>query len=703
LQVYISFDKLWAKDSCSHIGGTFTNTIVAITKTGDMSSLYGYVNRHTAQMSASFNFTDLYQTPTPDEVYESQPRCWRSSMAAKGGRYRPMPANYTGCARTEPYEPIIKIPMEVRDLDSAWADCNGGIEGVYDPPSEYILFGRSGSTSADATPTVALTPTDAIVVPTRSESRISTSSAAPASSPFSNPAPKTTHAQSPDPKPTASAEPALQDGPAGSPVGTDDKDPQETPKTTRTGGGNVWPLPPSTDALSVLKSAQASAEAAQIAASFIAEAAKHQSKGPGQSGDAVANPDQDPDGSMQPAQIVASLVVDAAKHQSEESGQSGDVGAGKHRTEDTNVLINHATNDPARPTQTSLVWTQESEVFTAILAGGSAEIQGAGAVTTIANGDDAVFRGQKIRISPGGDRIEVNGAAVDVDPVDNVANTGAASKQATMAFEAAGQTFTAVPFDKSLVIEVAGSSTTVAYGAQVTFADVTLSLPSSFSGSNVFNANGQRVTMHALNRDSDPAVPSSTVWTQGGETFTARMRSDSTIVLGAAGTTTEMTAGSTVTLGDIVYSVPSPGGVLVHDGTSITLNRAAATGPAGAASASDHSGTGVTILDAGSSVVVEIGGRTFTLADGAQTTFSGRTISAESTGGALVIDGTATVGAGTRLNAAHSSENSNSDGTEESTAAATTATDAESIGSVSYLPMEAAMVFALSGFLFVIL
>lgn len=654
-------------------------------------------------MSASFNFTDLYQTPTPDEVYESQPRCWRSSMAAKGGRYRPMPANYTGCARTEPYEPIIKIPMEVRDLDSAWADCNGEIEGVYDPPSECILFGRRRSTSADATPTVALTPTDAIVVPTKSESRISTSSAAPASSPFSNPAPKTTHAQSPDPKPTASAEPAMQDGPAGSPVGTDDKDPQETPKTTRTGGGNVWPLPPSTDALSVFKSAQASAEAAQIAASFIAEAAKHQSKGPGQSGDAVAHPDQDPDGSMQPAQIAASLVVDAPKHQSEESGQSGDVGVGKHRTEDTNGLINHATNDLARPAQTSLVWTQGSEAFTAILAGGSAEIQGAGAVTTISSGDDAVFRGQKIRISPGGDRIEVDGAVVDVDPVDNVANTGTASKQATMAFEAAGQTFTAVPIDKALVIEVAGSSTTVAYGAQVTFADVTLSLPSSFSGSNVIEVDGQRVTMHTLNRHSDPNMPSSTVWTQGGETFTARIASDSAIVLEAAGATKHMTAGSTVTLGDVVYSMPSPGGVLAHDGTSVTLNRAAAADPTEASAASDPSNAVVAVLDAGSSVVVEISDKTFTLADSARTTLDERIISVESTGGAIVIDGTATVGVSIHSTTAQSLRSSDTEGTEESTATATTMTDAQSIGSASYLPMEAATVFALLGFLLAML
>jgi hypothetical protein len=108
-----------------------------------MSSLYGFVLSHSAQMSASFNFTDLYHDPTPDEIYESQPRCWASSMNAQGGRHRSMPANYTGCARTEPYEPIIKIPMEVRALDPAWAGCNGGIEGVYDPPGECSIIGEA--------------------------------------------------------------------------------------------------------------------------------------------------------------------------------------------------------------------------------------------------------------------------------------------------------------------------------------------------------------------------------------------------------------------------------------------------------------------------------------------------------------------------------------------------------------------------------
>lgn len=88
-------------------------------------------------MSASFNFTDLYHDPTPESIYQRQPRCWMSSRAAQGGRYRSMPANYTGCARTEPYEPILVIPNEVRALDSAWEECRGGIEGVDDPPCDY--------------------------------------------------------------------------------------------------------------------------------------------------------------------------------------------------------------------------------------------------------------------------------------------------------------------------------------------------------------------------------------------------------------------------------------------------------------------------------------------------------------------------------------------------------------------------------------
>jgi hypothetical protein len=513
---------------------------------------------------------------------------------------------------------------------------------------------------------VALTPTDAIVVPTQSESQSSTSNAAPASTPFSNPAPKTTHAQSPKPRPTGTAEPAAQDGAVDTPAGIEDHDtkpPQETQETTRTRGGNVWPLPPSnpdvpdtTNALSILESAQASAEAAQIAASIIADAAKHQSKGSGQSGDGSAH---DNEGSDDPIDSI----------------------------------------DPAaaKPARTSLVWTQASKVFTAVLVDSSARIIGAGAATTVMGGNEAVFEGQNIKISPEGDRIEINGAALGANPIESVANAEEVNNRGTVAFEASGHTFTAVPDDDgSLVLQAAGTTTTIAYGDKAIFAGNTLSLPSS--GRSVINVDGELVTLHPLNRGNNAVVPSSTVWTQGGETFTARMQSGSVIVLEAAGTTKHVAAGSTVTLGDAVFSVRFPGGVLVHDGTSATLNRAAATEHAETTAAANHDSTAVMVQDAASSVVVEMGGGTFTLADGARTTFDGRVISAKSTGGAIVMDGTTTIEVSTRPTSAHMSEDSSSTGgtKEESTG---TTTDAQSAGSASRPTVQAAITFALFSFL----
>lgn len=530
---------------------------------------------------------------------------------------------------------------------------------------------------------MALTPKDAVAAPTKSASHTSRSNVAPASSPFSNPAPKTTYAHAPTPKQTGSAESAVQESPAGSSFGEHDQAPQDAPKTTRSSGDNVWPLPPTdleppdtTDALSVLASAQASAAAAQIAASLIASAAMHQSEGAGEGADAGAHQGQD---SEDP--------IDSATNNLRRPTQTS--------SKDSDGSINHAGTQPVRPTQTSLVWTQEGEVFTAVFADGSAKIQGAGATTAVANGHEAVFEGQKIRVSPEGDRIEVNGAALSVDPTPD-AQRG--NEQGVVTFQASDQIITAVPQDGSLVLQAAGAAMTVAYGDRVVFAGDTMSLP--FSDRSAINVNGQWVTMLDLNRDSNAVIPTSTVWTQGGETFTARMQSGSAIVVEAAGTTRYVTAGSIATLGDTIFSVPSPGGVLVHDGTSITLNGATATDSSADPATSEYSSPAVTVLDSGSSVVIEMGDRTFTLADGAQTTIDGRVISAESTGGAIVVDGTATIEVSTRSTTARTSESSNFGGTEESTG---TTMDAQSAGYACRSSMGAAMILGIASFLLILL
>jgi len=57
--LYVSFDSLYARDSCSVFGKTRTNQIIAITNTASLSSLYGWNSNNGLQASASFNLTDL--------------------------------------------------------------------------------------------------------------------------------------------------------------------------------------------------------------------------------------------------------------------------------------------------------------------------------------------------------------------------------------------------------------------------------------------------------------------------------------------------------------------------------------------------------------------------------------------------------------------------------------------------------------------
>jgi hypothetical protein len=57
--IYVSFDSLYAHDSCSAFGKTYYNEIVAITNTANLSSLAGYGHYNGLGYSASFNFTDL--------------------------------------------------------------------------------------------------------------------------------------------------------------------------------------------------------------------------------------------------------------------------------------------------------------------------------------------------------------------------------------------------------------------------------------------------------------------------------------------------------------------------------------------------------------------------------------------------------------------------------------------------------------------
>jgi hypothetical protein len=160
------------------------------------------------------------------------------------------------------------------------------------------------------------------------------------------------------------------------------------------------------------------------------------------------------------------------------------------------------------------------------------------------------------------------------------------------------------------------------------------------------------------------------------------MQGDSTIVLEAPSATMRLEPGSTFTIGDTVYSLPAAGGVLVHDGTSVTLDRAMATDSAAITTTSKDDSNSISAFDAGNSVIVVAGDKTFTLADVAQTTVDHHVFSAQSTGGLVVVDGT-TLAASTRASVTRSPYSGGSGDNIDPTATSESTSDSAATTNVS--------------------
>ncbi|GAB7351855.1 hypothetical protein MBLNU459_g2412t2 [Dothideomycetes sp. NU459] len=302
--VYISFDSLYASDSCNVIGPTYSNTIVAIANTADLSSLYGWGYHNGLQLTTRFNLTDLYVTPVPDSIYESQPRCASSSLSLAAD--------------------VNQGIMEVRSLNPLWASCIGGINGVYDPPKALQSEGT------------VLAPTVAWATTT------STSTAEPASSPLRSSAPSTVPAQRSSATTTLPSSTASSDSETSSPVevpgeqstqtelgATDISTSIEDPHETSQASAATQDPAKTTNALTILSQAEATSDSGdpQLASSTT-----------------LSSPDF-------PAQIAPSSQGPAAPSVSvlytlDAPTISSDAGASV--TLDNSVVVT-AVNDPANP------------------------------------------------------------------------------------------------------------------------------------------------------------------------------------------------------------------------------------------------------------------------------------------------------------------------------------------------------------------
>ncbi|KAK0259924.1 hypothetical protein LTS16_022094 [Friedmanniomyces endolithicus] len=142
--IYISYDTLYASNSCHGIGRTIKNTIVPVASS-DLSSLayqplanwaigpgqWGNGELSYKYISRSFNLTDLIE-PIPDSIFNQLPFCQRELRGWKAAGFNE--SRFTCSPRDAPYAPLIAIPTEVRGIDPAWASCTAWYGGLFDPP-----------------------------------------------------------------------------------------------------------------------------------------------------------------------------------------------------------------------------------------------------------------------------------------------------------------------------------------------------------------------------------------------------------------------------------------------------------------------------------------------------------------------------------------------------------------------------------------
>lgn len=117
-RAYISYDTLYATNSCGRVGGTYSNGLVTVASS-DVYSVSGYhfVITHAAY---SFNFADL-AGPVPASAYLCQASCYDSgSPLGDGDVLNGLYAGRLGFCSTiidEAFRPRLAVPPQMRHID----------------------------------------------------------------------------------------------------------------------------------------------------------------------------------------------------------------------------------------------------------------------------------------------------------------------------------------------------------------------------------------------------------------------------------------------------------------------------------------------------------------------------------------------------------------------------------------------------------
>jgi hypothetical protein len=563
-------------------------------------------------------------SPVPDYIYQSQPRCassWAEFDPRRGGP--PAPANWS-CPRTAPYEPILAIPVEVRHIDPDWADCVGGINGVYDPP-------------------IALTPAVAIANPTMPGGvSVTTSEAVPASTPrptlaTATPTVESNNAHAPtstsevqDPRPDSSrvdgafSTQAASKPPKADSEQTDVHDPSPGAQVT-TQTEHSRSIDPTVNTVLTQSS-----EGAEKGSTVLYDPPESDLGDPGDRSkshgmDAASKPQTDALSVL----LAAQSSIDAATRPQDHAEITQLLDPPATRT-DPIVTFDPSSDDtrlPAVPDPIAISMADGGSV-SIHRAGSSIVVQHSASSVTVAPGSEVSLGTHIFGAASDGKAIIIDHSVTRAMPAPNVPTPTFAT------FEAEDKLITAYRQGSVVVVADGTQTLTAQYGGAVTINSHSVNIATD--GHELVL--GSSTVVIPVNNDYGTDV-STAVWTSEGSTFTA-VAQGASVILRLPDTTATLAVGATTSVGGETFSALVSGGFLVHGSSTLTLMPVGRPGLGDATTLLQDDQKLVVSAD-GSGVVVQHGTSTITLAAGQETTYNGHVLSAAQSGAALIVDGSA--------------------------------------------------------------
>ncbi|KAI9693873.1 MAG: hypothetical protein M1822_003144 [Bathelium mastoideum] len=650
--IYISLANIHAGNSCSAVGKAHNNTILPLTNTAQLSSIWSQYQGGIS--TASFNFTDL-NSPIPESIYSRQPWCaaWTSQMAtydlAFGACNNTMQfwadqnTCYPSCPRTKSFNPILVLPSGfLNPIDPAWTSCQLDIRGVFDPP--ITLTPYASAAQPVAAPTTATSDPAPLAASTESLPEVPTPKQTGNSPMATDPSSSASNVVQSIFIPLASS--SLASGAPASPsaVKPGSALPQQSSAKSADPSVAVDPSSAAGNILSALHPSPAT-QASQPAPSPAQQPPSNSATSP------VSVPVNGPAPTHSlPASIGANTLTPS------KTAQPAQAGSDPPQPAPADPAAPHSTaRDPAHPSDASTTNIPQT------IAAGPSVLNAPTKGTTLQPGATTIIAGTPVSVGSGG-VIVAGGSTLNSPAIDPSPNTPPATEASAPAPPAAVVTLGGSTYTAQLGQPLNVDGTTIAPNAPVhTIAGQTVSV-----GSNGVNVGGSHVAFSSAPAPApsiqDPAAPNAVpntpaaVVTIGGSTYTAHPSKP----LNIGGTNIVPNAPAQTIAGQRV-SVGS-GGVNV-EGSNIAFS---ATPTANSAPGTQQPGRPVTIggqvftaLPDGSLVVapnaaaesspsyaavVTVGGQTYTAQPGSPLTIAGSTVLAGGPG-AIISGQTVSLGA----------------------------------------------------------